>query len=313
MLSSVSTVQSSMVRGFVSSSTTSSTKFTSFPTYMVARYDLYYESGRETSSGSKVTSDGAHIYKILDKSGNGYHMISASTDTSPSNKFLISGLGSVSKPCVSINSTTSGNTYQTTGYSVSGNVAFTDGYEMLCVMRPIDFTVSGSNIKGQNIINKYKTGSGFPNPFCIRINRVIGNGTTSSSWNNDNVNLIGTHTTGFILGSRYFKANATANGNTTALNGYAVESLNGSYNTPVNVGTTNYTDSTGVLGLGYRPVLPNQQQAFELGEMMLFSQPLSPSDRSLLEGYLATKWDIPITNTSHTYYNKTVQYDSANP
>ena len=276
---------------------------------------IMIRTGRQTASGSSVTTNNAHIYKILDKSGNNYDLISVSTDSTPSNKYISSGLG-LNKPCVSIDSTTANNLTATTGYYVSGtSPQFSDGFELICVIRPLQFTVTGSNVKSQNLVNKYISGSGFPQPFTVRTNRAIGNGSSSSSWDNSaNLNMLGTHSTGFIMGTRFFKANSTLNGNTTP-NGTAQERLNGTDNGTYAVSTpSNYVESaSAILGLCYRPVLPNQNQAFEVGEILMFNAPLAPADRELIEGYLATKWGIPITNTSHTYYNKNANYNGSNP
>ena len=315
MLSSISSLQSAMFKYDVVTDTSSDISFTSFPSSIVVRYDLYYASGRESTSGDKVTTNNAHIYKILDKSGNGHHLISASTNSTPSNRLVNSGLGSINKPCVNINPTVSGNSSTSTGYYTTTNPAFPNGFELICVIRPLSYTVVSPALKSQNLINKYTPGNGFPAPFVIRTNRVIASGSTSSTWDNSSLlNMTVQTASGYILGSRYFKANATTNGNTLG-NGFAQDRLNGTNTgTPFNLGTANYLDTAnGFLGLCYRPALPNQNQAFEVGEMLLFNAPLSPSDRELIEAYLATKWGIPITNTAHTYYNKSVFYNGSNP
>jgi hypothetical protein len=304
MISSIASLQSSSVRS------SNDITLSSFPASLVLRYDLFYENGRQTSTGSNVTTANAHIYKILDKSGNDHHLYSRSQDSSPSNKFVSSGLGSLGKPCVSINSTTTGNTTTTTGYVTTTYPLFPDGYELICVIKPLQFTVSGSGIKSQNLVNKYLSPSGFPYPFCVRTNRVIGNGSTSSSWDNTtNLDMLVTPSAGYILGSRFFKANGGINGNTT-VNGQAQERLNGLDNGTFTVATpSNYVDSsTALFGLCYRPTVPNQNQAFEIGEILMFDEPIRPADRELIEGYLATKWGITITNTSHSYYNQKVVY-----
>ena len=315
MLSSISSIQTAFTKISTVFIDPNTTYFSVFPTQTVVRWDLFYDSGRESTTGSKVTTNNEHIYKILDKTGNGHHLISASTNSTPSNRLVNSGLGSINKPCVNINPTVSGNSSTSTGFYTTTNPAFPNGFELICVIRPLSYSVVSPALKSQNLINKYVTGNGFPAPFVIRTNRVIASGSTSSTWDNSSLlDMTAQTASGYILGSRYFKANATTNGNTLG-NGFAQDRLNGANTgTPFNLGTANYLDTaSGVLGLCYRPPLPNQNQAFEVGEMLLFNAPLSPSDRELIEGYLATKWGIPVTNTAHTYYNKSVIYNGSNP
>jgi hypothetical protein len=286
--------------------------FSTFPSSLVARYDVYYESGRETSvSGTKVTSENAHIYKLLDKSGNGHDLISRSTASIPSNKFVSSGLG-LSKPCVAINSSSTGSNPTITGYATTTFPAFPDGFELICVVRP-----TASSSITQNLVAKFNPSSSFAHPFVVKFDRVVGRGTsTTATWSNvTNLDTRATFTTAFIMGTRFFIANSTSNSNTVP-NGTAQERLNGSDNGSYAVtNSTYYQDSTtnNPLGLCYRANNSTQQVSFEIGEVMLFNAPLAPTDRELMEGYLASKWGIPLTNTSHSCYNKVVAYSGSNP
>lgn len=294
MFSSLGTMQS--IRYFPNGPETQ--YFSSFPSSLVCRYDLYYDNGRQTSSGSNVTTDDLHIYKILDKSGNGYHMISRSTEATPANKLVLNGLG-LNKPCVLCDSFTANNNPTTTGYATQTNhPQFANGFEAICVMRPL-----ATSAINQNLLVKYSASSSFAYPFAINFQRVIGNGSSATTAWTGGVNVRQTLSTAVIMGTRFFKSNSIgyerSNGadisNSGTLSGY------------------NYTDvSTNPLGLCYRSNNPAQQVQYEVGEVLMFNAVLTTAQREQMEGYLASKWGISLAS-GHTYANINLQYNGTNP
>lgn len=302
MLSSVSSVQSSW-KIPVKAGVITDPVFSSFPSSLAVRYDLYYDSGRVNASNASVTTNNAHIYKILDKSGNNYHMISKGTDANGANTFKSSGLG-LGKPCLYVKYTTP----STMGYTSTTAPAFVNGFELICVIRPTPPTTGTIR---QSLINKCKASSSMPNGFDIKFDRTLANGTTSTSWNPSTaqggaLNLYNTYSTAFIMSTRFFKAG-------TSNIGYGYDRKNGVdiYSTLVpNYG--NYADGSVVLSLCCRPD-NTISTSYEIGEILMFNTELSVANRELMEGYLATKWGIPITNTAHSYYNKVVTYTGTNP
>ena len=292
MFSSLGTMQS--IRYFPTGPETQS--FSSFPSSLVCRYDLYYDYGRQTSAGVNVTTDGLHIYQILDKSGNGYHMISKSTEATPANKLVLNGLG-LNKPCVMCDSYATNNNPTTTGYSTqSTHPQFTNGFEVICVMRPL-----ATSTIAQNLLVKYSGALSYPYPFAITWLRAVGTGSSQTTWT-AGVNVRQTLSTAVIMGTRFFKSNSIgyerSNGadvsNSGTLSGY------------------NYTDvSTNPLGLCYRSNNPAQQVQYEVGEVLMFNAELTTAQREQMEGYLASKWGITLAS-GHTYANINVRYNGTN-
>jgi hypothetical protein len=275
--------------------------FSSFPSSLLVRYDLFDSSGRETStSGVKVTTNGAHIYKILDKSGNNHHMISRGTDSNGANTLVNSGLG-LNKPCLSVKYTT----YSTMGYSTTSYPLFPNGYELICVIRP---TPPSTGTVRQILVNKYKLPSPYAYPFDIKFDRQIGNGTNNASYSQTSgadttsLDMYTTHATAFVMSTRFFKTASVDNGK-------AFDRKNGSdiYSTTIANASFYADNTTGVLNLCYRPDAV-VSGSYEIGEVLMFNAELTAANRELMEGYLATKWGIAITNPSHTYYNTPVQY-----
>jgi hypothetical protein len=303
MLSSLSSIVNHRGYSIIESPT-----FTSFPSSLVVRYDLFSDSGRLTSTDTTVTTNNAHIYKIVDKSGNGHHMISKGTDTNNANTYIISGLG-LNKPCLAIKYTTP----STMGYSTGASIPlFPDGFELICVIRPTQPTTGTIR---QILLNKSIVSNGIPNGFDIKFDRVIADGTTTArvtSWNQESavsgaLNMRTTATTGFIMSTRFFKTNSTNNGR-------AYDRKNGQdiYNIFVTNNSFYADSSSRPLNLCWRPD-QTLSTSYEIGEIMMFNAELPSSQRELMEGYLATKWGIPLSNTSHTYYNKSVVFTGSNP
>lgn len=297
MLSTLSTTKSALFN-YKKATATATTTFSAFPSSIIGRYDMYYDSGRFLSTGGSVTTDNQHVYKIVNKNNIGmYDLISRSTEANKVNYFASSGLG-LSKPCVIMNGTVISNIgYQT----LTNHPNFPNGFEMICVMRPL----GNATYNKQNFLTKTgTTNANIANPFDIQGGgNVCGNGASYVIINHaSEVSFITTPTTGFIFGVNMTKAT-----------GKCQEFKNGTMvadTTNSNI-TSYYTDNTNMTMLvGAKRDNANNCK-FEWGEILLFTSALSTSDRNLIEGYLSTKWGIPLSAT-HPYYNQTVTYTGVN-
>jgi len=168
------------------------------------------------------------------------------------------------------------------------------------VMRGTTNTIGGYTIILNNTGIKY----GIQNTYAqVNGNGFVAgtNGTTSAGLNNDqaiNYSFSGSTsvTSGSFLTSNMFSF--VANGNSTTspagawLNGTLLSLLE-------NNGGTTSTIYRGSIG-GDRPYSDN----YDLGEIIVFQDELSVSNRQKIEGYLAWKWGLQANlPSSHPYYN----------
>ena len=247
-----------------------------------------------------MTNEGDHIYYIVNKYSIGtYDLISRSSDVNKFNYFVSSGLGTLGKPCVRIDASI----VTQMGYStVTTHPRFGSGLELICVIRPLGSTTINKN----TLISKTTSGSSVACPFDIKFDNNFGNGSNFVVIPKaTGVDFTTTPTEGYIY---RVSANRTT--------GQLMEGKNGQLlkNTTNASIVSNYVDnfSTTPLYLCNRGDLTNNNK-FEVGEMIIFNGPLATqNERNLVEGYLSTKWGIPLIST-HPYYNTKVIYTGVNP
>lgn len=301
MLSSISTTKSVCIQRNNIVPVALQTSFSAFPTSIIGRYDMFYESGRFLSTGVNVTTNNQHVYKIVNKENIGmYDLISRSTEANKVNYFSSAGMG-INKPCVIMN----GSVISNIGYQTLNNHPnFPNGFEMICVMRPL----GNATYNKQNFLTKTGTSSAnIANPFDIQ-----GGGNVAGSGSNPgfvviphhaSVSFITTPTTGFIFGVNMTKATGKCQ---EFKNGLMVSDVTN------NLITSYYSDNTNMTMLVGAKRDNTNNCKFEWGEILLFTSALSISDRNMIEGYLSSKWGIPL-DASHPYYNTTVTYTGTNP
>ncbi len=298
MISSISSVQS-LINYNNKNNVVALLDFNSFPTSCICRYDLFYSNGRLSSTGTQITTENTQINRLINKQTmNGLYDLVTRATTTTSNQLKLTGLG-YNKPCVYMR----GSTISQIGFSTRTNhPQFLNAMEMICVIRP---TPGGTSANGwrQNLLTKTLTN--IPYPFDIQTNGCYyGNGsaTFTVGTHHPDVNWLTTPTQGYIYGNHCTKAT-----------GKFQERKNGQLlvdTTLANISLWNDSNNYELLINGKRD--NTVQCSFEMGEMLLFTQALTDEERYIIEGYLSTKWGIPLINT-HPYYNTSVNYTGINP
>jgi hypothetical protein len=270
--------------------------FSSFPSSCICRYDA---NGVYSSTGALVNTNGSHAYKLINKQNPGtYDMISRSTDANKFNQYITSGLGTISKPCVRINATT----ISQQGYvTVTNHPRFFNGMEIFAVCKS---NGDATNYR-QTLICKTVGNTGNPNPFDIKFDNVFGQNNLFSNFVKSSfINWKVTQPSGNIYNINVLKSTGQGSERQNGVQGY---------NQVVPNLASYYSDSSLTpLYISSRPD-NTYKYLWEISEIIVCDSPVTQSEREMIEGYLSTKWGIPLTNTSHPYYNKPVYYTGINP